>query len=41
MIDLYQDTATRDKQGWTQDFKPGGGEGRRNKRKKKFKYASI
>ena len=27
MIDLYQDTATRDKQGWTQDFKPGGGGG--------------
>ena len=27
MIDLYQDTATRDKQVWTQDFKPGGGGG--------------
>ena len=30
MIDLYQDTTTRDKQGWTQDFKPGregGGRG--------------
>ena len=27
MIDLYQDTTTRDKQGWTQDFKPGRGGG--------------
>ena len=36
MIDLYQDTATRDKQGWTQDFKPGGGGGAQRKAEKKI-----